>query len=106
MRDAAMPFRVVSPHVHRAAIGGHTFWCTRQTTATEAGLTTRWTALKDDVLLSDSCPTLNAAKKHCRAALAEAGGLLSGDLVAPPTTRALPPSGPMVGAGVPRENGG
>jgi hypothetical protein len=64
-------FRIVGHHVHRAIVGGHTFSCARENTTTEGGPSFRWLALKDATVLKSDCPTLNAAKKLCRAAASE-----------------------------------
>jgi hypothetical protein len=69
--EVPLLFRIVGPHLHRAAAGGHVFTCAREATATEAGLSIRWLVFQNETLLKNDCRTLNDAKKLCRIAANE-----------------------------------
>ena len=69
--NGVMNFRIMGPHQHRAMWGDRVFWCERETTTTEGRLTSRWSAFEGKILLQRDCPTLNDAKRLCRAAASE-----------------------------------
>lgn len=74
VRHGAMLFRIVGPHLHQAVLGDRVFLCTRESTATDVGLSVRWLAFEGQTRLDAECRTLNAAKKLCRIAANDAAG--------------------------------
>ncbi len=63
-----MQFRIVGHHQHQAIVEGVKFTCVRTATATDAGLSVRWAAYRNEVILKPDCRTLNEAKNVCRSA--------------------------------------
>lgn len=66
-RSGALLFRIVAPHQHRAVLGDRVFSCEREARLSNGRISVRWSAFEDNILIQANCPTLNDAKKACRA---------------------------------------